>query len=146
MVAVMSKINLGPIGGTRRDSRPASHGEPHDRERDVPMHLERESNPEYEILRIIGSIVAAESVELSRDPSLQNPSKNLVLDLAQVDFLDSVGLGVLVNLIRAFKSAGRKCVFASPPPTVRNTFRLTHIDKIVDIRETLEEAIAVAGA
>lgn len=63
----------------------------------------------------------------------------VVLDLGQVDFLDSSGLGAVVA---AMKQLGndRRLELAALTPTVEKVFRLTRMDTIFTIHDTAESA------
>jgi len=65
--------------------------------------------------------------------------RRVVLDLCHVDFLDSSGLGAVVA---AMKQLGpdRKLELAGLTPTVAKVFRLTRMDTVFTIHETLADA------
>jgi anti-sigma B factor antagonist len=66
----------------------------------------------------------------------------VVADLSQVTFLDSSGLGVLVQAHRtAVERDNRLVVVASPP--VRKLLRLTGLDTVLDTYDDLVAAEAV---
>ena len=62
----------------------------------------------------------------------ETPSERVVLDLSNVDFLDSSGLGAVVG---AMKQLGRtrKLDLAGMTPTVEKVFRITRMDRIFRI-------------
>ena len=65
----------------------------------------------------------------------------VVLDLAQVDFIDSSGLGAIVA---AMKQLGpdRRLDLAALNPNVDKVFRLTRMDSVFHIFATVEDALA----
>ncbi|RRH78547.1 STAS domain-containing protein [Falsigemmobacter faecalis] len=70
---------------------------------------------------------------------LQNPSERIVLDLSQVGFLDSSGLGAVVAVM---KLAGpeRRLELAGLTPTVQKVFRLTRMDQVFTIHPGVPQA------
>jgi anti-sigma B factor antagonist len=70
----------------------------------------------------------------------------VVVDLGAVPFLDSTGLGVLVAAQNRAKSAGASLVIARPQRIVRNALRLVQVDTVIDVYESLDEALAAAGS
>ena len=62
----------------------------------------------------------------------KHPASRVVLDLSQVEFLDSSGLGAIVG---AMKQLGqdRKLDLAGLTPTVEKVFRLTRMDTVFKI-------------
>jgi anti-sigma B factor antagonist len=67
---------------------------------------------------------------------------SVVVDLADVGFMDSTGLGVLVASSNRAKAAGRRLVVARPQTIVRNALRLVQVDSVIDVYETLDDAVA----
>jgi anti-sigma B factor antagonist len=65
----------------------------------------------------------------------------VVVDLAEVGFMDSTGLGVLVAAFNRAKAAGTTLVLARPQRIVRNALRLVQVDAVVDVYDTLEDAL-----
>ena len=69
------------------------------------------------------------------------PGKRLVLDLNDLDYIDSKHLAALVVCYKAIKDAGGKIVFCNLKPAVRETFLVTRLDRIFAIASTRGEAI-----
>ncbi|MBI3969546.1 MAG: anti-sigma factor antagonist [Chloroflexi bacterium] len=65
-----------------------------------------------------------------------------LVDLAQVDYVDSTGLGALLQLFRESKARGGAVRFYNVSPTVRAIIELTHLDKVLTIDESRELAIS----
>ena len=64
----------------------------------------------------------------------------VIIDLALVDFLCSLGLGTLVRSARAQMSRKGKVVLLSPQPNVAKVLEMTQIDQIVPVVYDFEEA------
>jgi anti-sigma B factor antagonist len=73
--------------------------------------------------------------ELNKAVSCEN-NPILVVDMAQVDFLDSAGLMVLINGFSLAKSLGRRFIICSLAPSVRMIFELTQLDRVFEIFES----------
>ncbi len=65
----------------------------------------------------------------------------LILDLGRVDFIDSSGLGAIVAALKLMPK-GRTMALASLTPTVDKVFRMTRMDSIFPIHDTVLEALA----
>ncbi len=73
-------------------------------------------------------------------------SIRLVLNLAQMDFIDSAGLGVLVSCLRRTAAQGGDLRLAEVPPFCRSIFELTRLTRVFNVTESAEHAIgALAG-
>lgn len=75
-----------------------------------------------------------------RDLATEAPGR-IVLDLAQVDFVDSSGLGAIVSAMKQLKP-GQSMELAALRPNVDRVFRLTRMDSVFPIRSSVEEAEA----
>lgn len=63
------------------------------------------------------------------------PAPAIVLDLADVTFLDSVILGVLISAVHRARDAGGDLELCGVRPSVRRVFTITGVDGIIDIRD-----------
>mgnify|MGYP001174196018 CR=1 FL=1 len=69
----------------------------------------------------------------------------VTLDLSGVSFLDSSGLSVLVASLKSLRQAGGGLNLAAARPQARTALRLTLLDTILPIFDTVDEAaIALA--
>ena len=66
----------------------------------------------------------------------------VVVDLDEVPFLDSTGLGVLVAAHNRAQSAGCALALARPQRIVKNALRLVQVDTVIDVYESLDDAVA----
>lgn len=65
----------------------------------------------------------------------------VVLDLQQVQFVDSSGLGAIVASMKAM-GKGRTLALAGLTPTVEKVFRLTRMDSVFPMFTSLDDALA----
>ncbi len=68
----------------------------------------------------------------------------LLLDLSDVEFIDSTGLGGVVSLLKSLGPSGEIWVVGARPP-VRRLFELTRLDRVFQLFATLEDAQAAAA-
>ncbi|HYE03630.1 MAG TPA: STAS domain-containing protein [Phycisphaerales bacterium] len=69
--------------------------------------------------------------------------RNLVVDLQNVEVLDSTCLGVLVELLQAVKALGGNIAVVSAAHRVEALFKLTRLDKVFPIRREVLSAIGL---
>ena len=71
---------------------------------------------------------------------------DVVLDLADVSFIDSTGLAAMLNVLRRLTRARRRLMLVSPDGPVRRILRLTRLDGTFVVRDFVEDALeALAG-
>jgi anti-sigma B factor antagonist len=85
---------------------------------------------------------ASNSGEFKRDiaPVLEANSK-LVLDLSQLRFVDSSGLGAMVSCLRQLTAKSGDLKLCGMSKQVRGLFELVRMHRIFDIYSTREEAV-----
>ena len=66
----------------------------------------------------------------------------VVVDLANVTFIDSAGLGTLVGAHRRMREGGGRLRIVRPPPLVARAFELTGLDAVLDLRDDRKQALA----
>jgi len=68
---------------------------------------------------------------------------HLIVDLEQVSFLDSSGIGVLISVRRRIREHGGSLRLTAPSPHVRRVLELTGITTLLPTYATLDEATPV---
>jgi anti-anti-sigma factor len=66
---------------------------------------------------------------------------NIILDLAAIDFVDSSGLGALVQLVKKATGEGGT-VQVVTNPRVTQTVKLVRLEKFLSLQPSVEDAIA----
>lgn len=72
----------------------------------------------------------------------ENPSglKKFILNLEEVDFVDSSGLGSFLSVLRHLRDHGGSLRIANMKKSVRTIFELVSMHKVFEIHDTLEAA------
>ncbi len=76
---------------------------------------------------------------------LEGGARELVVDLAKVDYLDSTALGVLIGGLKRMRERDGNMVLICPSPRIRRVFEITGLDKIFDMYDTEGEAQEAMG-
>lgn len=69
------------------------------------------------------------------DLILRYPEKDLILDLKEVAFIDSSGLGVLLGRYRRLRGEGRRLALVGVRPSVRAVLDVAGVTTIVAVAE-----------
>lgn len=65
----------------------------------------------------------------------------IVVDLADVSFMDSSGVGALVGSLKLARNAGGELRIAGAAGQVRDVLRLTTVDRVLHPNETVDDAL-----
>ena len=69
----------------------------------------------------------------------------LIIDLSEVPFMDSAGLGALIGGIRRVREADGDVAVISTTASLNRLLHTTGFDRIVTVTESLEEALVALG-
>jgi anti-sigma B factor antagonist len=92
--------------------------------------------------------VAEKRVDASKAPAFKNEmtqciesgQSQLVLDLSNVDFVDSSGLGAIVACLKQLGPRGNLAI-AGAKGAVSRLFTLTRMDKVFALHDTVDSAV-----
>jgi len=112
------------------------------------MQLRLESRPVGDVLIVqcYGRIVTGNEVFTLHSSVGDSIVKygDIVLQLDNVDFVDSSGLGALVRLMQAARAKGGDLKLTGVSPRTRKTLQMTGLHSQFEIYEAVEEAITAA--
>lgn len=91
-------------------------------------------------LKISGELVLTNAQLKDEIKEHLRGQKKVIVDLSGVDFVDSSGLGMLISWFKNVNEAHGKIVFALITPYVRKIIKISKLDKILLLADTLEEA------
>ncbi|QNN54626.1 STAS domain-containing protein [Nocardioides mesophilus] len=72
---------------------------------------------------------------------LVSGSNRLVIDLSELDFLDSTGLGALIGIRRRAHALQGSMTLVCPTHAVMELFSIAGLEKVFDIRPSLDVAL-----
>ena len=95
-------------------------------------------------VRIVGplDLAGVGMVELKLTASTVSRRKHAILDMSQVPFVASLGLGMLVQVARSLAAHGLRLVVLAPTDVVATALRTSRLDAVMPIAEHLEAAKA----
>ena len=76
------------------------------------------------------------SIEKFRDTieeKTKTQASEIILDCSELSYMDSTGMGVLIELRNKTKELGQKIIMMNPRPNIRKLLALTGVDKIIEI-------------
>ncbi len=87
-------------------------------------------------------IMGVQDVELSFTSHVVSRRYPAIVDMSQVDFIASIGIGMLVRVAKGLQAHGAPLVLLAPQKTVREVLELSKIDQVIPVASDLDEAVA----
>ena len=106
------------------------------------MKMKAYSAPEGLIVRLDGEIdhhSAAEIRENLDNMIAETRPKSLVLELSDIDFMDSCGLGLVLGRYRRLQEIGAKMFIKNPSVRIEKILAMAGVDKLIRIIRTSEQ-------
>jgi anti-sigma B factor antagonist len=72
---------------------------------------------------------------------IEQGESRIIVNLEKVDFLDSTGVSVMINGLKRARNRNGTLVLARPGEQVQRMLILTHLDKVLPVFPTVEEAV-----
>ena len=103
------------------------------------MNLHTQSAPEQHRVRVVVSgevdVSNAEELRAQIDAALaQADVEEVEVDMADVSYIDSTGIGVLVGAAHRAQEAGRTFQALNPQPNVLRIFGLLGVDEVLGLK------------
>jgi len=72
---------------------------------------------------------------------LMQGTKAIILDLLQVQWMNSTGIGALAGALTSTRSAGANLALTRVPADIQELLDISHLSTVFIIRKTMEEAL-----
>jgi len=95
------------------------------------------------VIDVSGKIMGGEETTLFHGKIheyIQQNKKNIVIDLSKVDWMNSVGLGMLISALTTVKNAGGRLVLANITK-IESILTITRLISVFEHYDTREEAL-----
>ena len=109
----------------------------------MPLKIEVKQSGAVTVVACQGAIIFGEEASALRDKvkQLAIDHPNLVLDLAQVTYVDSGGLGAIIGILTSVRNAHGDMKLCCLTERVRHVFAITRLLNVVEIHNSVEEAV-----
>lgn len=98
----------------------------------------------HAVVRLKGELDIATVDDLRNDlrKARQAHGEHVILDMTELEFMDSQGLSVIVSCHKAVTAAGGSLALVAPRPIVRRTLEITGLSGRLHVFDSVEEAAA----
>lgn len=99
------------------------------------------------VVSLQGEVDLASAPQLRRGlyDLIDQGNHRIAVDLTEVEFMDSTGLGVLIGALKRLREASGTMVLGGIRPAVARVFEITGLDRIFTIHESLGEIGVATG-
>jgi anti-sigma B factor antagonist len=111
---------------------------------DAPLTFERKEGKllSTRILTLNGPLTLRNLFELQAELRTDPQPKLSILDLSGVPYMDSAGMGLVINHYVHCQNAGTKMIAVGVSPRVHELFKMTRVDTVIPQAATAESAEA----
>jgi anti-sigma B factor antagonist len=109
---------------------------------DDPLTIERTAGSAagVEIIRLTGPVTLRNLWDLQSELRKAPPQRLTILDLSGVPYMDSAGMGAVINHYTHCVGKGTKLIVAGVSSRVLELFKLTCVDSVIPMAATVDEA------
>ena len=116
----------------------------------MSVTIRRSEQPPWTVLSVGGDldVVGAPDMRQAVVTAVAEGSRLLALDLSELDFVDSFGLGAVVGALKRVRQRGGELALVCPSSRIRRVFEICDLDRILalhDSMDTLSELSAVVS-
>ena len=106
--------------------------------------IKTDKKDEIHFIRVHGEIDAGSSIYLDNafKEAVDQDEKKIIADLTHLDYISSAGLGVFISHLDEFEKEQIKMVLFGINETVKEVFSILGLEKLLEIVDSEEEAIA----
>lgn len=109
------------------------------------MQVNSENRAGVSIVKLSGELRSEDESRLSSELSrvTETESHQLVVDLAEVRFISSAGLGALVAIAARANTLGGRVILAGASPFVQGVLATTRLDRFFETAASVDDALAL---
>src|SRR5271157_5733076 len=109
-----------------------------------PLEIEKVEDASGAVIRLHGPLLLGNFFPL-QSMVRSDTSSLLIIDLADMPYIDSAGIGCLVGAHVSCQGSGRKLVLVGANERLLTSLKVTKVDNLFTFAPTVEQARAQAG-
>ncbi len=114
----------------------------------MSLHIDMETKKDVLLLRLSGELDhhSADVLRAEATKAIETHDiRHIILNLEQLDFMDSSGLGVILGRYKQIKQQHGEMVVCAISPPIQRLFDMSGLFKIIRLEPTEEFALRVLG-
>lgn len=96
------------------------------------------------IIRLSGDLIGEQDstgVLASAANALQNQQKTCIIDISDLRYINSSGIGVLITILTKFRNKGGEVYLLNPSESVKKLLVITKLNAIFQVIQSEEEVV-----
>lgn len=108
------------------------------------MNFNTETQHDMVIFNLSGDLIGEQSgldiINLA-DEHIAMGTKKCVIDISQLRYINSSGIGILITLLTKFRNKGGEVCLLKPSENVEKLLIITKLNAIFNVADTMDEAV-----
>lgn len=112
------------------------------------MPPQMRQNGETAVIELTGRITMGEVIDEFRalwSQAMEAGAKQIIVNMSQVTFLDSSGIGMMIRCHSALTQVGGKLSLVGATGAVRQAFKVTRLDNVFEFHDSEKTALSAAA-
>ena len=113
------------------------------------MQIKHVTSGDVAVLHLQGKIMGgpdATSLHEKLHELIETGTRSVVIDLGDVDWMNSSGLGILIGGLSAIRKSGGDLRLASVTEKIEEVLRITKLDRVFDVYRSTDDAVTSYGS
>jgi anti-sigma B factor antagonist len=109
-----------------------------------PLTMEVKSIQGVPVIELLGEInsFAQQTLEEAYSQAEALPGKSILLDFSRVDYINSTGIALIVNLLRRARGTDRKLLASGLSKHYEEIFEITRLSEFIPMFADVDQALA----
>ena len=114
----------------------------------VSVTIRRSEQPPWTVLTVGGDldVVGAPDLRQAVVVAVADGARLIALDLSDLDFVDSFGIGAVVGALKRLRQRGGDLALVCPSSRIRRVFEICDLDRIIALHDSVTSLAAPAAA
>jgi anti-anti-sigma factor len=110
------------------------------------LAIQKESRRGFYLIKMVGSFSAGNilNIRAAFDESQKKNCRKVAIDLSAVEFIDSMGIGILINFNKRMAKSQGQLLLVNPSAVVSEIFEVSDTDKYIKVRNVDSAALESA--
>ena len=109
----------------------------------MSVTIRHREQPPWTVLSAGGDldVVGAPELRQAVVTVVSEGTRLLVLDLSDLDFVDSFGIGAVVGALKRLRQRGGDLALVCPTPRIRRVFEICDLDRILALHDSIDSVV-----